>query len=394
MFTAFGFVFPFLPLFLTELGVGDVSQVEVWAGVSSFGQALVLSAFSPIWGAYSDRHGRRLMVLRAAFGGGIVIGLLGLSQNIWQFLVLRLLQGAFTGVIAAVTALATSFVPRDKIGYTLGIIQMSAFAGNATGPLLGGFVADHWGYRAGFGVTATLFVLAGIVTLLFVKEDFVPPPVRAGGSQGLRGLFRDIRTRGADRQLLVMMIVLFSAQFGVNVVQPMLPLYIQQLEPDQSAATITGLTFTVAGVVAAASAVMWGRSGDRIGYRRLLIAMALGAGLVYVPQAFVTSVVQLIVLRGLLGVFDGGLLPAANALIAQQSTDKGGTNSESHGTTYGLVYLANGMGFALGPLTGGLLAATVGLRSVFLVTATILLVIAAYLPFGVKARRPSGSPSD
>ena len=119
--------------------MGDVQQVEIWSGLSSFGQALVLAAFSPIWGAYADRHGRRLMVLRAAFGGGAVIGLMGLSQNIWQFFGLRLFQGAFTGVIAAVTALATSFVPRERIGYALGIIQMSAFAGNAVGPLLGGF---------------------------------------------------------------------------------------------------------------------------------------------------------------------------------------------------------------------------------------------------------------
>jgi len=89
MFTAFGFVFPFLPLFISELGVGDLQQVEVWSGVSSFGQAMVLSAFSPIWGAVADRRGRRLMVLRAAFGGGVVIGLMGLSQNIWQFMALR-----------------------------------------------------------------------------------------------------------------------------------------------------------------------------------------------------------------------------------------------------------------------------------------------------------------
>ena len=41
------------------------------------------------------------MVLRAAFGGGVVIGLMGLSQNIWQFLVLRLIQGAMTGVVDA-----------------------------------------------------------------------------------------------------------------------------------------------------------------------------------------------------------------------------------------------------------------------------------------------------
>jgi DHA1 family multidrug resistance protein-like MFS transporter len=255
------------------------------------------------------------------------------------------------------------------------------------GPLLGGLVADHAGFRAGFGVTAGLFLLAGVLTLLFVKEDFVPPP--PGQSQpGLSGLLRDIRSRGADRQLLAMMLVLFSAQFGVNVVQPMLPLFVQTLDPSQSAATATGLIFTVAGIVASVSSIIWGRLGDRLGYRRLLIWMALGAGLVYVPQALVSSVLQLVILRGLLGVFDGGLLPAANALIAASPSPRSSQRS-AHGTTYGLVYLANGMGFALGPLAGGLVAASLGLRSVFFVTAAILLVIALYLPFGISdpARR-------
>jgi DHA1 family multidrug resistance protein-like MFS transporter len=390
MFTAFGFVFPFLPLFIRDLGVGDDTQVELWSGISSFGQALVLSIFSPIWGAYADRHGRRLMVLRAAFGGGVVIGLMGLSANIWQFMGLRLFQGAFTGVVAAVTALATSFVPRDRVGYALGIIQMSSFAGNAVGPLLGGIVSDQTGYRLSFGVAAGLFLLAGVITVLFVQERFVPPPPRPDEVSGLRGLLRDIRSRGADRQLLTMMVVLFSAQFGVNVVQPMLPLFVQQLTPIQSTATDTGIIFTVAGVVAAISSVVWGRLGDRVGYRRLLIAMALGAGLVYLPQALVVSVLQLVILRGLLGVFDGGLLPAANALIASQ-TARRSSAEQAQGTTYGLVYLANGMGFALGPLTGGLLAASLGLRSVFFVTAGILLIIGLYLPFGIREPSRRGS---
>src|SRR3989442_15175348 len=143
MFTAFGFVFPFLPLFIGQLGVGDLQQVEVWSGLSSFGQALVLSIFSPIWGAVADRRGRRLMVLRAAFGGGVVIGLMGLSQNIWEFVALRLVQGAMTGVVAAASALAISFVPRSRVGMALGMIQMSSFAGSAAGPSLGGFAADH-----------------------------------------------------------------------------------------------------------------------------------------------------------------------------------------------------------------------------------------------------------
>jgi MFS transporter, DHA1 family, multidrug resistance protein len=390
MFTAFGFVFPFLPLFIGQLGVGDLQQVEVWSGLSSFGQALVLSIFSPIWGAVADRRGRRLMVLRAAFGGGVVIGLMGLSQNIWQFVTLRLVQGAMTGVVAAASALAISFVPRARVGMALGMIQMSSFAGSAAGPSLGGFAADHAGYRVSFAIAGGLFLLAGVVTVLFVKENFVPPPPGAT-RPGLGGLLRDIRTRGRDRQLLVMMVVLFSAQFGVNVVQPMLPLFVQSIDPAESAATVTGFIFTVAGVVAAISSLIWGRYGDRIGYRRLLIAMALGAGLIYIPQALVVSVVQLIVLRGILGIFDGGLLPSANALIAASAPPPRAGEHSSHGTTYGLMYLANGLGFALGPLSGGLIAATLGLRNVFFVTAAILLLIGVYLPFGIKERPRSAA---
>src|SRR3989442_11349849 len=115
MFTAFGFVFPFLPLFIGQLGVGDLQQVEVWSGLSSFGQALVVSIFSPIWGAVADRRGRRLMVLRAAFGGGVVIGLMGLSQNIWEFVALRLGQGAIAGVGAGASPRAVPFVPPSPV---------------------------------------------------------------------------------------------------------------------------------------------------------------------------------------------------------------------------------------------------------------------------------------
>ncbi len=381
MFMAFGFVFPFLPLFIqNDLGISDLNQVEVWSGVTAFGQSIVLSLFSPIWGALADRRGRRLMVLRVAFSGAVVIGLMGLSQNIWQFFGLRVIQGALTGVVAASTALASSFVPRERLGYSMGLIQMALFAGNAVGPLLGGAVADHVGYRASFAVAALLFGAAGVTTLLLVRENFVTAPATEG-SNGFKGLLQDIRTRGRDRQLIVMMLVVFSIQFGANVVLPILPLFVQQLGVAESAATMTGVIYTVAGVVAAVSSVGLGRLGDRVGHRRLMIFLALGAGLFYIPQAFVTGIVQLIVLRGLLGFFDGGLLPSANALISAGTEGEG---RGSHGTTYGLIYLATGLGFGLGPLSGGFIAASLGLRSVFLITAFILLALAVYLPFGVK----------
>lgn len=384
MFMAFGFVFPFLPLFIqNDLGVPDLGQVEVWSGVTAFGQAAVLSLASPIWGALADRHGRRVMVLRVAFSGAVVIGLMGLTQNIWQFFGLRVIQGALTGVVAASTALASSFVPRERLGYAMGLIQMALFAGNAVGPLLGGAVADHVGYRASFAVAAGLFLAAGATTLILVREDFEPAG-EGEGSVGLSGLLADIRSRGRDRQLIVMMLVVFSIQFGANVVLPILPLFVQELDVGASPATLTGIIYTVAGVVAAFSSVGLGRLGDRVGHRKILILLALGSGLFYIPQAFVGSVLQLIVLRGLLGFFDGGLLPSANAIISAGTENEG---SGRHGTTYGLIYLATGLGFGLGPLSGGFIAASLGLRSVFLITAFILLALGIYLPFGVKDPR-------
>jgi DHA1 family multidrug resistance protein-like MFS transporter len=243
------------------------------------------------------------------------------------------------------------------------------------------------GSRASFAVAAALVIAAGVTTLFLVQEHFVPPS--GGGSKGLRGLLEDIRTRGRERQLIVMMMVVFSIQYGANVVLPILPLFVQQLDASQPAATLTGVIYTVAGVVAAVSSVVLGRLGDQTGHRRLLILLALGAGVFYIPQAFAGTVLQLILLRGLMGFFDGGLLPSANAII---SAGTEGQARGSHGTTYGLIYLATGMGFGLGPLSGGFIAATLGIRSVFLITAFILLALGLYLPFGIRTDPTRGGP--
>ena len=63
---------------------------------------------------------------------------------------------------------------------------------------MGGFTADHFGYRPSFVVSGGLFILAGILTILFVREKFVPPPPDQT-KPGLGGMLRDIRTRGRDR---------------------------------------------------------------------------------------------------------------------------------------------------------------------------------------------------
>src|SRR3989454_10042424 len=131
---AFGFVLPFLPLYLKEIGVSPDSAVVFWSGALVTSTGVSLAIFSPIWGALADRHGRKLMVLRAMLIGGLIIAGMGLGQNVGGFLVLRILQGMFTGAIAAATALVAGLVARDPPARGMGVLPTSAHGGISAGP--------------------------------------------------------------------------------------------------------------------------------------------------------------------------------------------------------------------------------------------------------------------
>ena len=171
----FSVVFPFLPYYVQELGVTELHEVELWSGALFAAQAVTMTVFAPIWGSVADRYGRKLMVQRAMFGGAVVIALMGFAQNVWQLAVLRAIQGILTGTVPAATTLVASSTPRERSGYALGLLQMAIWTGASVGPMLGGFVADTWGYRATFWVTGGLLFVAGLTVWRFVQEDFRPP---------------------------------------------------------------------------------------------------------------------------------------------------------------------------------------------------------------------------
>ncbi|MFH1928297.1 MAG: MFS transporter [Chloroflexota bacterium] len=85
--TILGFtaIYPFMVYFIQELGVTDLEEVAVWAGLVSSAPALTMAVFAPIWGVLADRYGRKLMLERAIFGAAVCLGLMGLTQNVHQF---------------------------------------------------------------------------------------------------------------------------------------------------------------------------------------------------------------------------------------------------------------------------------------------------------------------
>ena len=355
---------PVMPLFLPELGAGGPGEVELWAGVLAAVTPLVAAFASPLWGRVADRRGRKLMVLRSCFAIALFIGLMSLAGNVWQFMGLRALMGVFAGFNAATISLVASQVPPGRLGYSLGWLSTGQLVGTLIGPLLGGFVADATGScRAPFVVTSATCGLCGVLACLLVKERFVPP--KAGTAKAT--LFQSFAILSRSPGLLPLFVVLLLAQFGVQAVQPVVTLYVKQLlGPVPAVATLGGLAFSVTGIADLIASPFLGRRSDVLGYRRVLLLSLAGAALASAPQAFVPGYWSFVAARFGLGLFVGGILPTANALVGRLAP------AGDRGTVYGVTASAMFLGQSLGPLSGGAIAATLGLHWVFLVTAILL----------------------
>jgi len=167
-------VFPFLPLYINEIGVKTWGSVEFWAGMVFSAQAITMMISAPLWGAVADRYGRKIMLIRATLGGAILITLMGFVQSAEQLTLLRAVQGLVTGTIPAANALVASSAPKGHSGEALGLLQTGTWIGVAVGPLIGGVIGDAFGFRESFWVTGSLLALSGLAIILWVQEDFKP----------------------------------------------------------------------------------------------------------------------------------------------------------------------------------------------------------------------------
>jgi len=369
---------PITPFFLQELGVADPGRLKVLSGLVQALPSISLVVFSPIWGSIADNYGRKPMLLRAMFGGTAVMLLMGLVRAPWQLVALKTIQGCLTGTVAAATIMVASIAPREEVGYGLGLLQMAIFLGASLGPLIGGIVADVFGLRVNFFATSLLLLAAGVVVARFAEDSFRPPAQR---KSIVSSLLPDFRPLARSRALWSLMAVIAADQIAGSVTSPFLPLYIQEISGSTAlVGSMTGVIIGLGAVASALAAVLVGRISYRLGYLRVLIVCMTGAALFVVPQAFVRSPLQLLVLRIVSSFFVGGNLPSVNALIAQR------TESGRQGSVYGISSAIASGSNALGPLIGASIALAADYGAVFLTTAGIL--AAAGLSIGMFVRVP------
>jgi DHA1 family multidrug resistance protein-like MFS transporter len=378
----FSFVMPFIPLFVRELNVPE-KLVPIWAGFTITGSGIAMSIVSPLWGYLADRRGRKLMVQRAMFGGSVALALMGLVRNVYELTFLRIIQGAVTGTVSACVALVSSVVPRDRLGFSLGFMQMAVFLGGSIGPYLGGIMADQYGYRVPFGVTGAMLFIGGLVVLLGAKERFTPSSGDRGWGLGAREGERPpvpspespvptpFRVLLRNPTVLGVLGVYFAMNVASSFVGPIFPLFVEQIVGRaQEVAGATGMLLAVTGFASAVSAVMVGRLSDRVGHKAMLVSCTILTGLLIVPHFWAQTLGQLVLLRVALGLSAGGVVPAMNSIIANV------VPRSSIGQAYGFTATASALGWSVGPAVGGVAAAAFGYRWPFVIMGGLMLLVA------------------
>jgi MFS transporter, DHA1 family, multidrug resistance protein len=362
----FMFVMPFMPLYVQQLGVESAGDAAAWAGLLNTATAATMALAAPLWGRLADRLGPKSMLMRAAFAGALVVGLMGLATSPWQLLALRLVQGTLTGTVAAATVLVSATAPQGRAGQRLGTLQMIIFVAAALGPFMGGLFAELVGIRASFGVTGALLFVSGVLVLFGVEGAESAPEEKEG----------QVETAGPlpKMGLLIGLIPLFFVHVAITGVQPALPGFVGELTgASGGVAGLSGQIIGAGALAAALGSVVGGKLAERLGAQRVMISALVLAGLASLPQAAVASIPELFALRVLASFALGAVIPVANLVV------RASVPAERQGEAFGVAASATSVAFGIGPLGGGLLAASFGFGAPFFVPGVLLLAASAVL---------------
>lgn len=357
----FSMITPFMSLYIDELGHFSKAQLNLWSGVVFSSTFLVMAFISPVWGRIADRKGRKLMLLRTALGMSIVLTLAAFVTNVWQLLALRTLQGVFSGFISNANTLIATTTPKEESGRALGTLTTGNVSGALLGPMIGGAIAQIYGYRIPFVITGVVLFIAFLLSLFFVHEDF--KPVEKGDQVSAKELFSGLKNK---KIIFGMFITTMIIQASNNSINPILSLYVRQLlHGGDNVAFISGIVAAVPGIATVIAAPRFGALGDKIGTQKILLAGLILAFLVYLPQGFVTNVYQLMLLRFIVGISDAALIPQVQTLIAKNSPH------ESTGRIFGYNQSFQAIGNVTGPMLGSGISSAFGYGAVFLSTSVL-----------------------
>lgn len=363
MSASYTMLIPFLPLYLrNELGASPES-LNLWSG-AIFAISFAVCAFmAPIWGKMTDSKGKKIMILRSSTLIALVYLLGGLVQTPLQLFFVRVLQGFAAGLWPASLALVSAYTPKNRIGICMGVMQSANICGGILGPLFGGVLAESFGMRTSFFISASVLTLITLVTIFFIKEppkteeQYKTEPPSYSSLLKREGFFMILCAAGLTNMVILLL-------------QPIMTLYIGELRGNNdNLLMISGLVFSLSGIAGAIAAPIWGRQGQALGFYKTLVTSLAVAGMLIACQFIPNTLIPFAILQFCVGLGFSGIFPSVNALAITL------TSPSERGSAFGMIFSAQQIGGAIGPLLGGLIATYINIGIIFFISGTILVLI-------------------
>ncbi|MDH3733204.1 MAG: MFS transporter [Gemmatimonadota bacterium] len=373
----FGIVLPLLPFYAEEFGA---TPLDVTLIIASFSAMQLVAA--PIWGRFSDRMGRRRLLIGGLFASAISYLLFAVADSLTLVLLSRVAAGAAGGNISVAQAYVADSTEGSERARGMGLIGAASGLGIMIGPAIGGFFSQ-WGLGAPGYVAAGLCALNAIAAIALLPESvhFTDKGRREAAAAHEAASFGGWLRTLTRFPLRVLLSVYFLTITSFTAMTAVLALYLERVF--QMDASDMGLVFTAAGAVTVVvRGIVVGRLVKRLGeavtvrFGSVVLGVGLGAVVLIPNKWWLAAVIPL-------WAFGTGILFPSLASLVSQATDR-----NSQGSILGGSQLAGGLGRVLGPVWAGLLFQQVAIGSPFLMAAGL-----SVLAFGMSLRIPGPADS-
>ena len=375
--TAFGVsqLAPILPLYFHDLGVQTPEAMSLWSGLATGATYIIVCLAAPFWGRVADKKGRKITLIRSSFGMALCNVLIAFQTTPEGVVLIRLVQGLVSGFYSASITLIASESPIERTGWALGLLASANLAGSLIGPLLGGYIADTVGIHNDFIIVGALMGLAGVLATIFIHENYVPQPNPEKLS--IRKLKEQIPEFNS---IVALCVASFIYAICIMSLQPVISVYIKGIVPSdtENLAFIAGAVFSAMGIAQLMSSSPLGKLVDKIGPRKVLVISLIYVGILNIPQAYVSDVYQLAIIRFLQGFGLGGMLPALNTYLSSK------TPREFTGQVFSYNQSCLFFGYFLGSVGGASLMAWLGFTTLFWVSGGLFIISALWIGLKLK----------
>jgi MFS family permease len=342
----------------------DMGISKLQAGVLGSVTLIGAAAGGLIFGVIADRFGRTRALMASIAIYAVFTAACGLSQNVVQLGVFRILLGiGMGGEWASGAALVSETWPDEHRGKAMGLMQSSWAIGYALAAIVTGIVLPWKGWRAVFFVG----IIPALLTLLIRRNVHEPDAWRKARStsHGRQGSFRSLftpRLRRITTAVSMMNGCTLFAWWGFNL---WVPAYLS-LPAAQGGKGLS--QHAMAGFIVAMQAGMWvgyvsfGYMSDRFGRKPCYIAYLLLAAAFMLLYGHVSAPWLLLAVGPLLAFFGTGYFTGFATVSAELYETR--VRATAQGFTYNIGRLAS----ALAPFAVGNLARSHGFAAAFAVT--------------------------